>query len=104
MVDSTRFSTTSIHLGAAILTLVPQATLAEVSNTSPVDGKKLLTISFPADQEQAVAELVEKFHARMLTVPLYGFNRALNLLRDRLLQRERSHAIDGGRRQGHAAV
>ncbi len=92
MVASKRFSTTSIHLGAAILTLVPHATLTEVSRTSPIDGKKLLTLSFPADQEQAVGELVEKFHARMLAVPLYGFNRALNVLRDRLLQREPNNA------------
>ncbi len=104
MIGSKQFCTTSIHLSSAILTLIPCAALAEVSGTSPVDGKKLITLSFPADQEQAVGELVEKFHARMLTVPLYGFNRAINLLRDRLLQRERSHAIDGGHLQGHASV
>ena len=88
-----QFSTTSIHLGAAILTLIPSTSLAEISSSSPIDGKRLIVLSFPSDQQRAVDELVEKFHARMLAVPLYGFNRALNLLRDRLLQQRRSHAV-----------
>ena len=88
-----QFETTSIHLATALLVQVPGATLAHVSPTPSIDGKKLITVSYPPDQAQVVEILVEQFRNRQLVVPLYVYNRVLNSVRDRLLQREGSHAI-----------
>lgn len=93
MTDMRDFETTSIHLAAAVLTHIPQADLRRISSDRPVDGKRLIVIAVPAEQAEAFQTLVEDFHRRRLTVPLYRFNRILNLLRDHLMQHKRPHAI-----------
>lgn len=91
--DWLKFETTSIHLATALLVQVPGATLAHVAPTPSIDGKKVITLSYPPDQAQAVEILLEQFCNRRLVVPLYVYNRVLNSVRDRLLQHEGSHAI-----------
>ena len=88
-----QFETTSIHLAAAVLTSVSNSRLARITPDPVIDGKRVISIQYPASQQGTVQKLIEDFHARRLTVPLYSFNRALNLLRDRLLQDQRPHAI-----------
>ncbi len=94
------FETTSIHLAAALLISVPGATLAHITPAPSIDGKRVLTLRYSLDHAEALQKTVEDFHARRLVVPLYFFNRALNLLRDHLLQKEAGQAsakIPGGR-------
>ena len=93
MTGQREFETTSIHLSAAFLIHIPGATLCRITPEPSIDGKRLIAIRYPLSQQDAVQQLIEDFHARRLTVPLYSFNRALNLLRDRLLQDQRSHAV-----------
>ena len=92
-VDEGQFETTSIHLAAAILVQVPYAALARIFPTPSVDGKRLIVLTYPASQTEVIRKVVEDFHGRRLVVPLYLFNRALNLLRDRLLQDKPDHAL-----------
>ncbi len=89
--DTKNFETTSIHLAAALLISVPGATLAHITPVPSIDGKRVLAIRYPLDQAEAIQKTAEDFHARRLLVPLYLFNRALNLLRDRLLSRQCLH-------------
>ena len=78
------FRTTSLPLAAALLSEVRAASIGGISNTPSIDGRKLISITYPPAQEQAVSQVAELFHQRRLTVGLYPFNRALNALRDRL--------------------
>jgi len=87
------FETVSLPLAASVLTLVPTAQFSYIAPEPSIDGKRLIVLTYPADQTQAVHDIVERFQNRQLTVRLYPFNQKLNLLRDHLLQRERSHAI-----------
>lgn len=93
MTDLEQFETTSIHLAAAVLTSIPTSHLASITPNPTIDGKRLIVIQYPLSQQGKVKRLAEDFHARRLTVPLYAFNRALNLLRDRLLQDRHPHAV-----------
>lgn len=86
-----QFETTSIHLAAALLVQVPGTTLAHVTPDPSIDGKRLIVLAYPPDQASAIQRIVAEFHSRRLVVPLYLFNRALNLLRDRLLSRQHLH-------------
>jgi len=86
------FQTTSLHLAAAILLHVPSATLARITPTPEIDSKRIIVIAYPLNQAEALHKAVEDFHARRLLVPLYRFNRILNLLRDRLKQGDGCHA------------
>ena len=93
MTDVRDFETTSIHLAAALLTVIPDAQLSHIAPDPSIDGKRLIAVRCPVNQQTSVQRLAEDFYARRLTVPLYAFNRALNLLRDRLLQDRRPHAV-----------
>ena len=86
-----RFETTSLPLAASLLVHVPDATVLSVSDEPSVDGKRLIAIGYPTDQAQEAQSLVQQFHARTLIVPLYTYNRALNVLRDRLKQGTDTH-------------
>ncbi len=79
-----QFETTSLPLAAALLVQIPSATLIEIASRPSIDGKRLIVVGHPAIQARAVQSVVEQFHLRRLTVPLYLYNRALNTLRDRL--------------------
>ena len=85
------FQTTSLHLAAASLLHVPNSTLARITPTPDIDGKRVIVITYPLKQADTLHKVVEDFHARRLLVPLYHFNRTLNLLRDRLKQDEGYH-------------
>lgn len=85
-----QFQTTNLPLGAAILATVSGSSLREISPTSSVDGKRVISIGFLADQETEVSRVVEAFLQRRLTIDLYAYNRCLNLLRDRLRQGEKT--------------
>lgn len=87
------FETVSLPLAASILTLAPGSQFSYIAPEPSVDGRRLIVLTYPADQAQAVHDIGERFHNRQLTVPLYPFNQKLNFLRDHLLQRERSHAV-----------
>lgn len=81
-----RFETTNLPLAASLLAIVPDSSLIGISPSPSVDGKRVLMITYPADQELAVKQIVEEFSQRRLVVSLYFYNRALNLLRDQLNQ------------------
>lgn len=81
-----RFETTNICLGAALLALVPGSSLVSISTSPSVDGKRMLTITYPADQESTARKTIEAFLQRRLVVDLYAYNKALNSLRDQLNQ------------------
>ena len=87
------FQTVSLPLAASVLTLVPGAQFATIAPEPSIDGKRIIVLTHPANQAQVVQDIVEQFHGRRLAVHLYPFNRALNALRDRLKQGERSHAV-----------
>jgi len=93
MSEMREFQTTSIHLATAVLTHLPRAALLRITPDRSIDGKRAIIMQYPAEQSDAFQQILEDFQRRRLTVPLYRFNRALNLLRDHLLQHERSHAI-----------
>jgi hypothetical protein len=80
--------TTNINLAACLLSLVPGSALEGVDPTPSVDGRRLIHISYPAAQHTAVRRLLAQFQARTLVVPLYPFNRQLNVIRDMLHQSE----------------
>jgi hypothetical protein len=82
--DLRRFETVNLNLAAVLLSRIPDSQLASISPAPSIDGKRLLTIRYPADQEQAVQRLVERFVQRNLVVNLYDFNRTLNGIRDAL--------------------
>ena len=90
LVEPKRFETTNLCLGAALLAEVPGCSLAQISPTPSVDGKRLLTLTYPLPQEAEVRRVVEAFLQRHLLINLYVYNRSLNLLRDRLRQGEKA--------------
>ncbi len=89
------FQSTSIHLSAAILVQIPGTTLAKVSDTPSIDGKRLIVLDYPADQAEALHRVVEQFHDRCLTLAIYPYNRALNMLRDRLMSGQQMAGSNG---------
>ena len=94
MAKPQRFETTNICLGAALLALIPGSSIASISTSPSVDGKRMLTLAYPAEQEHAVRQVIETFLQRRLLVDLYKYNLQLNSLRDQLHQKtsgERSH-------------
>ena len=86
------FETVSLPLAASILTLVPSSQFSHIAPEPSIDGKRVIVLKHPADQTQAVQDVLEQFHTRRLVVPLYPFNRVLNALRDRLKQDMGIHA------------
>ena len=90
--DHQRFETTSLPLAASLLSQIPGAVLADIPNEVSLDGKRLFVIHYPPVTTPAVRDLVKQFHSRRLVVPLYTYNRVLNVLRDRLKQDEGYHA------------
>lgn len=81
-----RFETTNICLGAALLASVRGSSLFRISTSPSMDGKRTLTITYPAEQESTAKQVIEEFLQRRLTVPLYLYNVSLNSLRDQLHQ------------------
>lgn len=90
--DYQRFETTSLPLAASLLSQIRGAVLADIPNEVSLDGKRLLVIHYPPVAIPAVRDLVEQFHSRRLVVPLYTYNRVLNVLRDRLKQGDGCYA------------
>ena len=88
MSKAQRFETTNICLGAALLALIPGSSLVNISTSPSVDGKRMLTIAYPADQEPAARQVIEEFSQRRLVVDLYAYNKTLNGLRDQLHQQD----------------
>lgn len=84
MSSQRQFETTNICLGAALLANIPGSLLSRISTAPSIDGKRLLTIAYPPDQEASAQQIVQAFLQRRLVVDLYAYNRCLNRLRDRL--------------------
>lgn len=80
--------TTNINLAACLLSLVPGSALAGIDPSPSVDGRRLIHVRYPTSQEASVRRLLAQFQDRTLVVPLYVFNRHVNLLRDLLRQHE----------------
>ena len=86
MTEPQRLDMTNICLAAALLALVPGSSLVRISPSPSVDGKRIFTLAYPANQEPAVKQVIEEFSQRRLVVDLYAYNKTLNALRDQLHQ------------------
>ena len=82
--DERKFETSNLPLASALIISVPRIAVDSISSTHGVDGRRVIVLRYPKDQEAAVQSVAEDFYDRRLTVNLYRFNRALNSLRDRL--------------------
>lgn len=86
MGDEKCFETSNLPIAAALLISVPGMALAEISSMPGIDGRRIIALQYPADQEATVQRIAEDFYQRRLIIPLYAYNKALNALRDRLHQ------------------
>ena len=82
--DEKQFETSNLPLASALIISVPGITVDSISSAPGIDGRRIIVLRYPEDQESAVQHVAEDFYDRRITVPLYRYNRALNSLRDRL--------------------
>ncbi|MBI3292103.1 MAG: hypothetical protein HYZ73_04755 [Elusimicrobia bacterium] len=78
------FQTVNLPLASALLAEIPGSALGRITPSPCVDGKRLIVIQYPPEREADVQRLVDLFHQRRLTVNLFSYNKAANLLRDLL--------------------
>ena len=83
------FETTDIKIGAVILSEMPNAYFIGLNGRENKNGKKILKIEHPVDQEAACKRLVRSYEERSQSVNLYRYNKALSLLRDAVLTEEK---------------
>ena len=86
--DLPQFETVNINLAAVLLSEIPGSQLLKIDPKPTVDGKRLLTVGYPASQEEVARRVITRFLNRELSVNLYAFNRWLNRIRDALHGRE----------------
>ncbi len=89
--DEKRFETSNLPLASSLLVSVPGIALADISSAPGIDGRRVIILQYPENQEAIVQRVIEDFYRRCLHVQLYPYNQALNRLRDRLHQ----HGLPG---------
>ena len=85
--NSNTFRSPSIQLTSAILSEIPDSTFLGFENDPTETGKKIILISYPKSQEFELNKIIQDFKGKVLTVNLFYYNRNLNYLRDRLLNK-----------------
>ena len=76
------YKTSELKLAAVILAEIIEAVFTVLPN--PDGLKKIIQINFPKAEKKRLDALVRAFIERRARVEVYRYNRALNLLRDKI--------------------
>ena len=76
------YETSELKLAALLLSAIPGCSI-EISGKVN-SRRKTIKIVYPADYEDTVFKLEKNFINKIAVANVYGYNKALNLIRDRL--------------------
>jgi len=80
--NNNTYQTTELKLAALILASIPEATFAIYKQ--PNVTRQTIEIAYSSDYNDLLSKLERDFINKRATVNVYTYNKALNLIRDRL--------------------
>jgi len=80
--NSEEYETTELKLAALILSEVPNCLVEIYEQGNSI--RKVIKIKYPAGYKEGIAKLERDFINKGASTNIYSYNRALNLIRDRL--------------------
>lgn len=80
------YKTGSIVLAAAILSLVPEATLKDCFNDRFNQGRKVFDIEYPACHDTKLQEILIDFRVKSLNINLFSYTTSFSNLRRELVK------------------
>jgi len=80
--NNSTYQTTELKLAALILASIPEATFAIYKQ--PNFTRQTIEITYSSDNNDLLAKLERDFIDKRAKVNVYAYNKALNLIRDRL--------------------
>lgn len=80
--NSEEYETTELKLAALILSEVPNCSVEIYEQGNSI--RKVIKIKYPSGHKEGIAKLERDFINKGASTNIYSYNRALNLIRDRL--------------------
>jgi hypothetical protein len=80
--NSLKYQTFELKLAALLLAEIPEATFRVDKNSNSL--RKTIVITFPKEYKDTIANLEKDFINKQAVANIYAYNKALNLIRDRL--------------------
>lgn len=91
--DNFTYETVELKLAALLVSKMPEATFTIYKN--PNSARKTIAITFPKKYKDKTVNLERDFINKEAEANIYSYNRALNMIRDRLRESDGKKIIGG---------